>query len=56
MPLITRAVVSVEEIVADLHNPRLAVIEVHRHDFDRPGDPGCARGVLERPGLASAGT
>jgi thiosulfate/3-mercaptopyruvate sulfurtransferase len=29
MPLITRAVVSVDEIVADLHNPHLAVIEVH---------------------------
>lgn len=45
MPLITRAVVSVEEIVADLHNPRLAVIEVHATTPTAPVIPG-ARAVF----------
>ncbi|ANW65605.1 hypothetical protein BCA37_20360 [Mycobacterium sp. djl-10] len=45
MPLITRAVVSVEEIVADLHNPHLAVIEVHATVPTAPVIPG-ARAVF----------
>jgi thiosulfate/3-mercaptopyruvate sulfurtransferase len=45
MPLITRAVVSVEEIVADLHNPHLAVIEVHATTPTAPVIPG-ARAVF----------
>jgi len=45
MPLITRAVVSVEEIVADLHDPHLAVIEVHATLPTAPVIPG-ARAVF----------
>ncbi|MEH3136799.1 MAG: rhodanese-like domain-containing protein [Mycolicibacterium neoaurum] len=45
MPLITRGVVSVEEIVEDLANPRLVVIEVHASQPSAPLIPG-ARAVF----------
>jgi thiosulfate/3-mercaptopyruvate sulfurtransferase len=45
MPLITRAVVSVEEIVEDLQDPHLAIIEVYATTPPQPVIPG-ARAVF----------
>lgn len=45
MPLITRGVVSVEEIVEDLQNPQLAIIEVYATRPERALIPG-ARAVF----------